>query len=110
MAFLILGVLLLAMKMGGYGPVADWSWIWVLAPFGAAVLWWTFADSSGLTKRREMEKMEQRKVERRKRDMAALGLDVSTHSRAERARDAARREQGQPAGGGERSMGKGGPR
>lgn len=96
MAFLILGVLLLAMKVGEFGSVAAWPWIWVLAPFGAAVLWWAFADRIGLTKRREMDKMAQRKAERRKRDMVALGMDVSTHSRAERAREAARKTSARP--------------
>ena len=38
---------------------------WLLLPFGGAVVWWTFADNSGLTQRRAVEKMERRKVERR---------------------------------------------
>jgi small Trp-rich protein len=74
MAFLILGLALLAMKAAEFGPVANWSWLVVLAPFGLAVLWWAFADSTGLTQRRAIEKMERRKEERRKRDMEALGL------------------------------------
>ncbi|MEO7852933.1 MAG: TIGR04438 family Trp-rich protein [Rubrivivax sp.] len=74
MAFLLLGIILLGLKLAEFGPVALWSWWWVLTPFALAVAWWTFADSSGLTKRREMDKMENNKAERRQRNMEALGL------------------------------------
>jgi small Trp-rich protein len=76
MAFLIVGVILLVMKLADIGPVAEWSLWWVLLPFLLAVLWWLFADRSGLTQRRAMEKMEEKKRQRRERDMKALGLDV----------------------------------
>ena len=62
MAFLILGVVLLVMKMAAFGPVAEWSWWIVLAPFGLAVLWWSFSDATGLTKKRAMDKMAARIV------------------------------------------------
>jgi small Trp-rich protein len=88
MAFLILGIVLLAMKLGEFGPGAAWSWWLVLAPFGLAVLWWSFADSSGLTQRRAMDKMETRKVERRERNMEALGLVVRPRHKARRVADA----------------------
>jgi small Trp-rich protein len=52
-----------------------WSWLWVLSPFAAALLWWAFADSSGLTKRREMDKLEERKHERRRKNLEAMGID-----------------------------------
>lgn len=74
MAFLILGVVLLVMKMTAFGPVAEWAWWIVLAPFGLAVLWWSFADATGLTKKRAMDKMERRKTERRERALDNLGL------------------------------------
>ena len=44
------------------------------SPFGLAVLWWEFADGSGWTKRRAMEKMDQRKRDRREKQMEALGM------------------------------------
>lgn len=81
MAFLLLGILLLVLKWQEIGPVASWSWLVVLAPFGLAVLWWAFADSTGLTQRRAIEKMEQRKAERRQRDMEALGLGTQRDKR-----------------------------
>jgi small Trp-rich protein len=74
MPMVIVGVLLLLAKFAEFGPFADWSWWIVLAPFGLAVLWWEFADSSGWTKRRAMDKMEKRKVDRRERAMEALGM------------------------------------
>ena len=77
MAFLLLGLALLAMKAAEFGPVATWTWFIVLAPFGLAVLWWGFADSTGLTQRRAIDKMEKRRVERRQRDIEALGLTVA---------------------------------
>ena len=39
MAFLILGVLLLVLKLAEFGPVAAWAWWVVLAPFGLAAAW-----------------------------------------------------------------------
>jgi small Trp-rich protein len=75
MWFVVVGCLLLAMKMTEFGFAADWSWLWILAPFGLAVVWWSFADASGLTRQREMDKLEDRKQERRRRHMDALGLN-----------------------------------
>jgi small Trp-rich protein len=84
MAFLILGILLLAMKLAEFGPVATWSWWVVLTPFGLAVAWWGFADSIGLTQRRAMDKMEQTKAERRNRNLEALGLGPRRDRKARR--------------------------
>jgi len=78
MAMVILGVLLLAMKLGELGPVGHWSWWAVLLPFGLAVLWWSWADSSGWTKRREMNKMDDRVRQRRDKNLEALGLDAKS--------------------------------
>ncbi|WP_082536021.1 MULTISPECIES: TIGR04438 family Trp-rich protein [unclassified Methylibium] len=75
MWFVVLGVLLSALKLLDIGAVGVWSWWVVLAPFALAVIWWTWADMSGYTKRKEMEKMDERKVARRNKSMAALGID-----------------------------------
>jgi small Trp-rich protein len=85
MAFLVLGIVLLGLKMAEFGPVALWSWAWVLAPFALAIAWWAFADGSGLTKRREMDKMEATKAERRQRNMEALGLGPRRERKARHA-------------------------
>jgi small Trp-rich protein len=76
MAFVVIGVLLLALWLGDVGPFGQLAWWWVALPFGLAVLWWEFADNSGWTKRRAMDKMEQRKIQRRERAMEALGMQI----------------------------------
>ena len=57
MYLLGLSLLMLALKYFEIGPVATWSWWWVLAPFAATALWWAWADSTGYTKRKAMEKI-----------------------------------------------------
>jgi len=73
MYFLVLGLGLLALKYNELGPVADWAWWVVLAPFGLAVLWWAWADWSGLTKARIAAREEQRRIKRIARAQAATG-------------------------------------
>ncbi len=90
MPMLIIGVLLLLAKVTDFGPTAGWSWWVVLAPFGLAVLWWHFADASGLTKRRAMQKMEERKQQRRENAMQALGLDHKRDKQVQSGRARAR--------------------
>jgi small Trp-rich protein len=75
MWFVTLGCLLIALKLADFGFVAMWSWWWVLSPFAAAFVWWAYADASGLTKKREMDKLDNRKLERRRKSMEALGID-----------------------------------
>jgi small Trp-rich protein len=84
MLFVVLGCLLLGMKYLEFGPVAAWSWWLVLAPFGLAVLWWWYADASGFTKRREMDRMEDRKAERRRNSMERLGLKHTSAGKDDR--------------------------
>ena len=90
MFFIIVGVLLIVAKLADFGPVAAWSWWVVLAPFAAAALWWAFADSTGITKRREMDKLEEKKVERRRKAMEALGIDRGRQDRENAAMKARR--------------------
>ena len=73
MYFLLLGLGLLLLKYAEIGPVAAWSWWVVLAPFGLAVLWWAWADSSGLTKRRIAQREDERKRKRIERAQSATG-------------------------------------
>ncbi len=97
MVFLVVGVLLLLMKLAEFGPVADWSWLWILLPFGLAVVWWAISDSTGLTQRRAIDKMEARKQQRRERDMKALGLDVRRDRRIRVLKDSSRKAPPPPA-------------
>ncbi|WP_239061876.1 TIGR04438 family Trp-rich protein [Ideonella livida] len=80
MGFVVYGVIQLVLHFSGWGPMAKWNWeidgdLWkFVLPFFLALLWWGFADSSGLTKRREMEKEERRKRDRRRKSVEALGM------------------------------------
>jgi small Trp-rich protein len=73
MWFVVIGVALLLLKLLDIAPVADWSWWQVLSPFAVAVVWWAWADASGMTQRKVMQRMEERKQARRARTMDALG-------------------------------------
>ena len=61
--------------------------------FGVAVAWWTYSDTTGLTQRRAIKRMEDRKVARRERDIQALGMNIHSDRRKREQRktaDAAR--------------------
>lgn len=81
MLFALLGVVLVLMNLFDIGPPAAWNyeffgdlWKFVL-PFILAVVWWSYADVSGLSRKREMRKMDERRESRRQRNLDALGVD-----------------------------------
>ncbi len=78
MYFLGVGVILLLLKHLEVGPVGRWQWsedwMWFAAPFVLAVVWWAWADASGYTKKRAMDKMDKRKADRLAKNREALGL------------------------------------
>ena len=74
MYFLLIGILGLALKYLEIEPVASLSWWLVLSPFALAVAWWAWADASGYTKRKEIQKMDGRKQKRIDRQRAAMSL------------------------------------
>ncbi|MBK6008401.1 TIGR04438 family Trp-rich protein [Ramlibacter ginsenosidimutans] len=74
MYLLLAGILLLALKYLEIGPVAVWSWWAVLSPFALAVAWWTWADWSGYTKRKAVERDNARRQARIDRTREQLGL------------------------------------
>ena len=74
MWFLGLGLLGVALKFLEIGPVAQWSWIVVLIPFGLAVVWWAWADWSGYTKRKAVERDDRRRQDRIERQRSRLGI------------------------------------
>ena len=84
MVFIVVGCLLIALKLAEFGPVAVWPWWLVLTPFGLAMLWWWYADASGWTKRREMDRMEDRKTQRRRNSMERLGLRFTKSDKSAR--------------------------
>ena len=74
MYFLLLGVVGLLLKYLEIGPVAILSWWLVLLPFALAAAWWSLADASGYTKRKEMQKMDKRKQDRIDKQRTAMGV------------------------------------
>lgn len=73
MYFLLLGLVALVLKYLEIGPVATLSWWIVLLPFALAVAWWAWADASGYTKRKEVDKIDKRKQDRLNKQRAAMG-------------------------------------
>jgi len=48
------GVILLILKILEIGPVAQWSWLWIIAPFIVALLWFeAFESMLGMDKRKK---------------------------------------------------------
>jgi small Trp-rich protein len=72
MYFLSIGIVLLLMKYLEMGPVATWSWLIVLTPFGLAVVWWAWADASGYTRRKAMQREEKRRQTRIDKQRVAI--------------------------------------
>ena len=67
-----IGIVLLILKLMQIGPVGGWSWLIVLTPFALAAAWWVWADASGYTKRKEMEKMDAIRENRLQKQREAL--------------------------------------
>ena len=86
MYLLGLGIILLLLKWLAVGFFADLAWWWVLAPFVGAALWWVWADASGYTKRKAMERDDERKLERINRQRKALGQKPRAGSASSRRR------------------------
>ena len=97
MPMVFVGVLLLVAWWADIGPFGKLPWWAIALPFGIAVLWWHFADTSGWTQRRAMDKMERRKADRREKQMESLGLNHRRERQVTKAReDAARRSSADP--------------
>lgn len=81
MYLLGLGIILLAMKYLEIGPPAMWPWWGVLSPFGLAALWWAWADYSGYTKRKAVQRENDRKKARLEKQRDQLGLGTKKSGR-----------------------------
>jgi small Trp-rich protein len=53
----------------------------VLSPFALAVVWWAWADWSGYTKRKAVQRENERKEARIDRSRTALGLGTKKSGR-----------------------------
>ncbi len=75
MAFVILGLIFIALKLLEIAPVAAWSWWWVLLPLALAFVWWEVIDPMfSISKKRAMLDMAERQQARREKYRASLGL------------------------------------
>jgi small Trp-rich protein len=81
MYLLGLGVIFLLLKNLEIGFVAHWSWWLIFSPFAMAVVWWAWADASGYTKRKAMEREEERRLARIDKNRAAIGLEKKRPNR-----------------------------
>ena len=81
MLFLGVGIVLLALKYLEIGPVAAWSWWVVLAPFGLAVAWWSWADWSGYTKKSAVKRENDKRQARIDKSREAMGLPPTNKKR-----------------------------
>lgn len=73
MLFLVIGLVMLLLKYLEIAPVVGWSWTLVLSPFALAVLWWWWSDMTGYTKRKVIQKEDQRKQKRIDKNKDAMG-------------------------------------
>ena len=76
MYFLGIGLILLTMKYMEFDPVTAWSWWVVLAPFGLATAWWWWADWSGYTKKKAVQRENEKKQARINKSKESLGIKV----------------------------------
>ena len=81
MLLLGLGIILLLLKYLEFGVVATWSWWVVLSPFALAFVWWTWADWSGYTKKKAVQRENDRKQARLDKARADLGLGTKKSTR-----------------------------
>jgi small Trp-rich protein len=96
MAFVVVGLILLALKLAEIGPAGSWPWWAVLAPFGLAAAWWAVSDAFGLTQKRAMRKAEERTRARREKAVRDLGLGVDRTRRPAAPAEPVDRRNGQP--------------
>ena len=90
MLFVLVGLVLIGLNLADVGPFGRWNWeffgdLWKFCvPFVLAILWWIYSDKSGLNKRREMQRMEDKKKARRQENLEALGMDVRSRRRSQK--------------------------
>ena len=90
MLFVLLGLVLIGLNLAEIGPFGQWNWeffgdLWKFCvPFVLAVIWWIYSDVSGLNKRREMQRMEDKKKARREQNLVALGMEPRKGRRGRR--------------------------
>ena len=74
-AAVLLGVLkvLAHLEVSDVAGISEMSWWWVLGGFALSAAWFTYADKSGLTRRKVMERIAKRKQKRMEKQRELLG-------------------------------------
>lgn len=73
-ALLALFKLLAQIGVMDVAGISTLSWWWVLGMFALTAVWFAYADYSGLSRRKAMQAMEQRKKQRLDKQRQALGV------------------------------------
>jgi small Trp-rich protein len=81
MWFLLIGLAMATAKLMDYGRFAAMPWWQVAIPFGLAVAWWAWADATGFTKRKAMEREQRKRQDRIDRQREQLGMGSSSKKR-----------------------------
>lgn len=76
MFFIVIAVILIALKLMEVMPFVNLGWAWIVALFVMASIWWFWADSTGFTKRKQQERMDDKVKKRVERQKESLGLSV----------------------------------
>jgi small Trp-rich protein len=75
----VIGILVLLGQYFGVGPLATWTWaddwLLMLLPFALAIAWWTWCDATGYTRKKAMQRDDERRDARRQKAIDALGLN-----------------------------------
>ncbi|MDB5947159.1 MAG: hypothetical protein JWQ33_2185 [Ramlibacter sp.] len=74
MYFLLIGIVLLVLWYAEIAPVANWAWYVVFSPFGLAIVWWWWADMTGYSKRKAVERENAKKKARIEKSREAMGI------------------------------------
>jgi small Trp-rich protein len=88
MLFVVIGLIVIGLNLANVGPFGAWNWeffgdLWKFCvPFVCAIAWWVWSDLSGLNKRREMARMEDKKALRRQENLASLGMDTKARRKS----------------------------
>lgn len=61
-----IGAVLIVLKFLEFGPVAAWPWWWILAPLGAAFLWFEGLERLFGRDRRKVEHDELRRLQQQR--------------------------------------------
>ena len=74
MAFVIVGILLVILKLAELGPFAKLSWWWVALPFVLVIIWWeVIVPMFALDKKKEHEEFERERKKRMDKNRSSRG-------------------------------------